>query len=75
MFMMSRGRHVPAGHGSGKLVDDSVAFRMPRVDERASCSRLTVVGVINLALAASERMPIELWKYGAVRKPPCHQVS
>src|SRR5688572_32734048 len=74
MFMMSRGRHAPAGHGSGKFVADSIALRIPRVDERESCSRVTVVGVISLALAASDRMPTELWKYGAVRKPPCHQV-
>ena len=35
---MSRGRHSPAGHGSGKFVDDSVALRMPRVLDLAGCS-------------------------------------
>jgi len=58
--MMSRGRHSPAGHGSGKFVLDSVALRMPRVLDLASCSFVTVDGVIKRALAASERIPIEL---------------
>jgi hypothetical protein len=33
---------------------------MPRVVALVNCSRVTVTGVISLALAASERMPIEL---------------
>ena len=49
-----------AGHGSGKFVIASVALRMPREVARASCSGVTVFGVMSLALAASDRMPIEL---------------
>jgi len=58
--MMSFGRHVPPGQGSGKLVVDSEALLIPRVLDLDSCSAVTLVGVISLALAASDKMPIEL---------------
>jgi hypothetical protein len=60
--MMSRGRHCPPGQGSGKFVAGCKAEGIPRAVARSSCARVMVVGVISRALAASERMPIELWK-------------
>ncbi len=59
---MSRGCHWPPGQGSGKFVAACKAEGMPRADERASASRETWTGDISRALAASERMPMELWK-------------
>ena len=51
---------LPAWPGIGKVCARFKAFRKPRRLARFSCSLVTVVGVINLALAASERIPIEL---------------
>ena len=51
--MISRGCHGPPGQGLGKFVADSIALRNPRVVDLASCSRLTVLGLISRALAAS----------------------
>ena len=36
---------------------------------------MIVTGDIRSALAASLKIPIELWKYGAERNPPCHHRS
>ncbi len=60
MFIMSRGRHEPPGQGSGKFVAVVSADGMPRELAFMSCSRVMSWASSIFALAASERMPIEL---------------
>ena len=60
MLIISRGCQRPPGQGSGKFVAGKTAELNPRVFDFASCSRVMLTGVISFALAASERMPIEL---------------
>jgi hypothetical protein len=51
-----------SGDGEERGAQAVLPEQRPRELPRASCSAVTVVGLISRALAASDRIPIELWK-------------